>query len=255
VTYRMRSKKTGELIVWDVVSQLKTSLLLVGAAENTAPWTSTALADWVEEGGVGLQHRTVLGTRVTITFEFGRVVDAAAAGASRSWFGASTSADTHDARLEASLIDLEQVMASWWRDMAHHAEPIAAGEAVLVSRGFARPPRVRVTPSAKVIQRQWRSHQAALHPPPEVEPFTPTTRRKVGREGRREGWITRAIRSVSPIRSPSSSPQAVRAKADHQGMGASDHWGNGRPLTNGIAGNGRPVGGTNIGDQRVKFDA
>lgn len=174
VTYRLRSLTPGVRMVWDVVSQLGTKVVLVGTGE-VAPTTSTVLTDWVDQA-----TGQVLGATVTISFEFDRLVEPySAAGTAptlvstiMSWFGIErheTADPSQEARLEASLLDNDEVMKSWWRDMAHHAEPIAVGEAWLVRQGHAKPLRARVIPSAKVIQRQWRAHHGSTFqsPPPE----------------------------------------------------------------------------------------
>ena len=56
-------------MVWDVVSQLGTKVVLVGTGE-VAPTTSTVLTDWVDQA-----TGQVLGATVTISFEFDRLVE------------------------------------------------------------------------------------------------------------------------------------------------------------------------------------
>lgn len=184
ITCRLRSLKAGELVVWDVVSQLDTSLLLVGVVEEAAPRTSIALADWVDD-----TTHAVLGTRVTIAYEFVHIVPTARRpdASTLTWWETlvfngppayqrrcapasclgqclynclpvkPTISKQFERAARASV--RERAGAAWWRDMGRRAEPIAAGEAALVARGLTRPeaPRIAVTKCARIIQRRWRA--------------------------------------------------------------------------------------------------
>ena len=145
-----------KLIVWDIISQLGTAFVLHGAG-HIPPKSSVLLDDWWED-----RSRILLGTQVTLTYEYAQAV--AAHRESDSYVGAE--ATTSNAGIESVLIGHDVLAHVWWSEMLHHAEPVGAGESALIAQGVKRPRYVPLASSVELLQSQWRAHLAAKVPAP-----------------------------------------------------------------------------------------